>query len=367
MRAPSGWAAINELRALGSGAIAQTVKNRGRSKVVVDTVYRILVGRCAHRTERAWLVQKIMDGAEFDDLVAAVAATDESVDRMTAQMRSAAQARLRKDFERDDAESAGLASARVVFMHIMKTGGTSLSKLCSTWSPRGRSRIHLYIDDLLLMPPPLLARLDFVGGHIPYEALDLIPGRYSTVTILREPLSRAISHYLTLRGSGPPYENLTLDEFTASEVYHVPSSNYQARQLAHRIGVTSAWVSYSPYARLPATRSSDYPVQSLFDSTPIGGTDAELLERARRNLARIDFVGVTDDLNSLAAEMAQCFNVPRIDVPRLNRSRPFDSRQLTDAVRRRLENRNALDLELYQLARAQRPVPRTRPDSYPEI
>jgi hypothetical protein len=78
---------------------------------------------------------------------------------------------------------------------------------------------------------------------------------------------------------------------------------------------------------------------------------------ARRNLAGIDFVGVTDDLTSLAAEMAQCFNVPLIDVPRLNRSEPFDI-QLTDAVRRRLENRNALDQELYELARAQQQVRR---------
>ena len=361
MTALSGWAAINELRAFGSAAMARTVKNRRRSKIVVDTVYKILVGRCAHRTERAWLLQRIMDGAEFDDLVAAVAATDESVDRMTAQMRSAAQARLRKDFERDSEGSAGLATKRVVFMHMMKTGGTSLSKLCSTWTPPGRSRIHLYIDDLLLMPPALLARLDFVGGHIPYEALDLIPGSYSTVTILREPVSRAISHFLTLRGSGPPYQDLTLDEFTSSDVYHVPSSNYQARQLAHRIGVTKAWISYSPYARLPATRATDYPVQSLFDSTPIGASEDELLDRARRNLAGIDFVGVTDDLNSLAAQMAQCFNVALIDVPRLNRSQPYDSSQLTEAVRKRLENHNALDQELYQLARTQPQASRAPP------
>ena len=275
---------FNELRAFGSAAMARTVKNRRRSKIVVDTVYKILVGRCAHRTERAWLLQQIMDGAEFDDLeVAAVAATDESVDRMTAQMRSAAQARLRKDFERDSEGSTGLATKRVVFMHMMKTGGTSLSETV------------LHLDPSRAIPDPPLYRRSAAHAARLVGSARLCRGPYS----LRgaRPYTRPLQHrhdtartrepgdphFLTLRGSGPPYPDLTLDEFTSSDVYQVPSSNYQARQLAHRIGVTKPG---SPIPRMPdyRQRATDYPVQSLFDSTPIGASEDELLDRARRNL-----------------------------------------------------------------------------------
>jgi hypothetical protein len=57
----------------------------------------------------------------------------------------------------------------VVLLRIMKTGGTSLSDLCSGWAtPPGRARAHLFIDYLLLTPTAMLARLSFIAGHIPY-------------------------------------------------------------------------------------------------------------------------------------------------------------------------------------------------------
>lgn len=45
-----------------------------------------------------------------------------------------------------------------------------------------------------------------------------------------------------LRKSGPSYENLTLDAFASSDDFHSAASNYQARQLAHRIDVSGAWI-----------------------------------------------------------------------------------------------------------------------------
>lgn len=262
---------------------------------------------------------------------------------------------LTRSILRDDFEAGGLppVSPRVVFLHIMKTAGTSLSDLVSGWVPPGRSKVHASLDDLVMLPQPLLARLQFLAGHLPFEALSLIPGRFTTVTVLRDPAARALSHYAELVNARPAYEHLTLDEFVSSEVYDVPSGNYQARHLALRIGLRDAWVEFSPYRRYldaGGTIGEGNVLASLFDSTPLFMSDDELLDAARTNLASIDHVGLAEDLASLAREIAAVFGADFSSVPRLNVSKGFDRSQLSDDVRRRLDERTAVDRELYELA-----------------
>jgi len=255
----------------------------------------------------------------------------------------------------DDFQTGGPppVSPRLVFLHIMKTAGTSLSELVSGWVPPGRSKVHASLDEVVMLPRPLLARLQFLAGHLPFEALSLIPGRFETVTVLRDPVARAISHYAELVNSRPPYEHLTLDEFVSSDLYDVPSGNYQARHLALRIGLADAWVEFSPHQRYldaGGGLSEANVLASLFDSTPLFMSDEELLDAARKNLAAIDHVGTAEDLPALARDLATIFGAEFSAVPRLNVSRGFDRSQLSPAVRRRLEERTAVDRELYSLA-----------------
>jgi hypothetical protein len=338
--------------AMMRGALLASVLRRRDTNQLVNTVFRTLAGRYPDSSERAALVAEVAAGAGFDDLVASVLETSAAAELTVDRLRPALQSQLHVDFESSSDRDLRNPPTRVVFLHIMKTGGVSLSDVCAGWSPPGRSRVHLYVDELVLATPASIARLSFIAGHIPYEALDLVPPGYWTLTMLREPVTRAVSHYLALRGSGPPYDNLTLDEFVSNEVYDVPSGNYQARQLAHRIGIADAWISYSPVQRLRATGGdrTDYPIQALFDSTPIAASDDDLLVRARRNLATIDFVGVTEDLESAADRLARLWGRPGAPVPRLNVSPPFDPRELTASIRKRLEARTAVDRVLYEEA-----------------
>lgn len=315
-------------------------------------MFRVLVGRYPTAAERAQLMRRAVDGADFDDLVTQVAGIEQSVDRTIDRSMAAWLARLRWDWDRSAPGGDGLPGARVVFMHIMKTGGTALSERGAEWAGYGRSRVHLSLDDLLLMPPAGLSRLAFIGGHIPHEALAVIPGKFRTATVLREPVARAISHFVQLVRTGPPYDTLTLDEYASSDAYQAVSSNYQARQLAHRISLADAWITYSPYERLEdlGATSARLPVQSLFDSSPLSVGDAELFETARRNLAEVDFVGVNEDMTPVAAQLAGCFGASADHVPQRHVSPAYDRTQLTAPVRRRLEERNGVDRELYELA-----------------
>jgi hypothetical protein len=356
MRLPHRQAILEQAHRLGGTAPGRALATGRESKLVVNTMFQVLAGRYPGPAQHARLIQRSAEGASLDELVAEVAGVEAAVDRTIDRIRPALQARLHWDYERGQPGADELPQTRVVFMHIMKTAGTSLSELCSGWVAPGRGRVHLYIDDLLLTPPAMLARLGFIAGHIPFEALEIIPGRFQTVTVLREPIARAISHYSTLRRSGPRYEDLTLEEFAFSDLYRSAAGNYQARQLAHRIDVSEAWISFSPYARLRAlaegAAGTELPVQGLFDSTPIDISDDELFETARCNLARINVVGVTDDLQTVADEVASVFKTSVKAVPREHISPPFDRSQLTDRVRKRLEQSTAVDRELYAQARS---------------
>jgi hypothetical protein len=235
----------------------------------------------------------------------------------------------------------------------MKVGGTSLSDLFQRWVGVDRSRVHIFVDDLILTPPLLLSQLRLLAGHFPYEALSFVPDPYSTLCVLREPVARTLSHYSELRSARARYRDLPLDEFVFNEEFDVPSGNYQARQLAHEIGLADAWRSYTPEEGLRAAGADPeqaYPVQALFDSTPLQFDEDTLLHRARANLARIDFVGVTESLDSVGGAVARLFGTTPERPQRLNVSVPIDRRDIDRRILRRIEGRTAVDRELYEAA-----------------
>ena len=107
-------------------------------------------------------------------------------------------------------------SRPLVFLHIPKTAGTSLvAALIDTLHPRtvigGFDRVlfgdyddFTSFDEALRrevhLSPDTLAAADLISGHIAYSSLrQRFPGA-QFVTVLREPISRLLSHWLYWRG-----------------------------------------------------------------------------------------------------------------------------------------------------------------------
>jgi hypothetical protein len=199
------------------------------SALVVDTAYRALIGRSASPEEQAMVRQRAVQGLEFADLVTELAASDAGADVAMARSLPAIRSVLRRHFANGDPPAA----ERLVFLHIMRAGGTSVSELLQGAVGADRSRVHLFLDDLVLTASPILAHSCVLAGHIPFAGLALIPPPYSTVCILRDPLARPLSHFSPLQTVRDEYRHLSLDEFVFSDRFDVPSGNYQARQLAH--------------------------------------------------------------------------------------------------------------------------------------
>lgn len=325
--------------------------NRPRdAALVVSAMYRSLTGREPDERERAELLARAAQGRDFAALAAELQASPPGIDLALARTPVALRQQLEADIEEHGTEPG---TARVLYLHLMKTAGTSLSRLLDQWAGPGRARVGLPLDDLLVMSRPQLGRLRAVAGHFPYEVVGLLGRPFQTATVIREPVGRTLSHFQEVRRQHDPEGNLTLDEFVHSEVYAVPSGNYQARQLAHTIDLDQAWISYSPMQRyLQAGGQPDqpYPLQALFDSTPIFLSDGDLHKLASAHLAQIDVVGVTEDLDTLVARLAGLFGAPSAETPRLNTTPPGAHPDLTAALRRHIERRTEVDRELYEQA-----------------
>lgn len=329
------------------------LRRRRDASIVVAAVCRTLTGREPSPAERAELLTGVAQGLDFEGLVADLLATPEAMDRTAGTGLQAVRRMLERELEAGG-EVAGSGMPRVVFLHIMKTGGTSLSHLLEQLAGSSRSCISVPLDDLLVMSTPRLKQVRAVSGHIPYEALGLLPGPFQTITVLREPVERTLSHYREVRRTAGVPGELTLDQFLADDRYAVPSGNYQARSLAHTVDLAGAWITYSPTSRYLQTGGREdqpYPLQSLFDSTPVALSDDQLLERAAANLSSVDLVGVTESLDGLGRRLCRLFGAPETSLAQLNVSEHTGSRDLPTHTRRLIEQRTAVDRELYELAR----------------
>lgn len=323
-----------------------------KGDLVAELLYRVIVGRPASRAERDELRRKARGGAELMDLAHEMKATEEGARVVIHGVPPALRTYLRAQFDAATGESE---QPRLVFLHFMKVGGTTISDTFTGWFPSERTRVHLFLDDIALAPPQMLANLRIIAGHIPFNALALIPGPYQTMTLLRDPFSRTISHFTHLKEVNPQYRDLTLERFVLDEEMDALSGNYQARQLAFDMRVASAWRDHNP-EHVVAVRGADplatpLPLSSLFDSVPMDLAGEELLAKASANLEKIDIVGVTDHLQAAVWKAAELFGRDPEPVGRLNASKPEARPDIDSRLSREIARRTEIDQELYEQAK----------------
>ena len=108
----------------------------------------------------------------------------------------------------------------------------------------------------------------------------------------------------------------------------------------------------------PFPPEHQYPLQSLFDCSPLALTGDDLERVALRSLSEIEFVGVTEHLDALYREVAErVWSVD--DPPVLERENPSHDRprRATVSVKlvRRIEEMTVVDHALYEEARRRAP------------
>lgn len=128
------------------------------------------------------------------------------------------------------------------FLHVMKTAGTSFAHQVNTnfavdeIYPRPDSTNHMEeywkLKELTALGPEDRERIRAYHGHFPYLAADLV-GADTTLTILREPVERTISHLRHCERHFAQHHGKPLEEIY-EDPWHGPLlfRDYQVKQFA---------------------------------------------------------------------------------------------------------------------------------------
>jgi AraC-like DNA-binding protein len=228
---------------------------------------------------------------------------------------------------------------RFFFVHIMRTGGTTLEQqLRRAFSraevypdpdvdfPGGDIMHHLEVSYLLGLPPERFRSIRLFYGHFPFVATDMLGNGFVTLTLLRDPVERTISLLRVLREQRAAWHGLTLEQMY-DDVNMFPRLIHN-----HQTKLFSMTVADDP--------------QSYRDEITI---DRTRLELAKQNLARIDLIGLTEQYGEFLAMLRRRFGWPLSEETRMNAAGGAPEEQ--SDLRRRIAVDNAIDIEFYAYAR----------------
>jgi hypothetical protein len=220
----------------------------------------------------------------------------------------------------------------LIFLHLMKTGGTTLFRLLRQNFPQQltfhytQEKPGKRLEDLYHLSQAERDRLKFLHGHIHYGFHEQFnqPCRY--VSIIRNPINRVVSLYYFIHQN--PNRNLpeasrcqTLRDYLDSNPFGI--DNDQTRRIAGSI-------------------SNHYP---------FGQCDSELLDVAKQNLRKFLVIGVTERFDESLLVLKYALGLEKILYYRFNEnSRKPKLEDIDSHDLKRIQHYNQLDTALYQFA-----------------
>jgi hypothetical protein len=224
------------------------------------------------------------------------------------------------------------AGPHVVFLHIGRTGGTTLGRILARGLPRGSvytvdsARVEGSLAELARMPEADLRRLRLVRGHASFGVHELLPPPVTYVTLVRDPVHRLLSHY----------------HYVLTRPYHELHAEVTRRGLSFA-GYVSSGIS-------PELDNWQTRVLAGAVDLPIGACGPETLERAKANVEQ--WFAVAGPLERFDETLVMCrralgWKLAPSFAPRNAAPGPRHRADLSPADLEAAVSRNELDLELY--------------------
>jgi hypothetical protein len=248
--------------------------------------------------------------------------------------------------------SLSMGRRTIVFIHLQKTGGTSLRVMLERQFPADR-RCPVLWDKLHLLSVAELGQYDFFAGHFDRSSLRFIPrDDIKTVALFREPRARLISFYRFLR-SHPVGDEFAGDhlirlasEATAEEFFERPELRHYSAVNNHYLVALSSSFSWFDQNRTSMSR------EKL----------SQLLHDAKLQIRSLTAIGITEQFEQSVALICKSLDVtptPSIEAVHVTDKLPeMDSRfrqvgtvTMTPRLASAIEDLIAYDDELYRFAK----------------
>lgn len=247
---------------------------------------------------------------------------------------------------------AGTPQGTVVFVHIPKAAGSSFTAFLQSHFPKNVSLVNTYWEVLRKQPLVHLSQYRLITGHFGFNLTNALDAPF-VITLLRDPVDRACSTYEYLRAYYQQNPPVTFGDPDIDEI---------ARQW--RVAVNQPFEHFFE-SELPVVRASvfDNPQARQFAlDSPYELTDLSsslLRQIALSRLPKFDVVGCQEAFEaSLTVTCRRLgWSLPNsLTYPRTNAT-PAESlvvrRSLSPTLRRKIEHRAEIDMELHALAMEQ--------------
>jgi hypothetical protein len=226
---------------------------------------------------------------------------------------------------------------RYFFVRMQRTAGAALRRRlvnhfgeAAVYPIRGVDgtdpmKLRVSIDLLLERLAARGGEIRVITGHFPLCTTELIDGRFTTLTLLREPVERTLSYLRRHREFKPSDRHRPLEEIYDDPMhFHGAVHNHMTKMLSLR---------------------PDEMVAGMLTHVEF---HRDLLERAKEALAGIDAVGLQERFEDFCAELSARFGWRLGDPETVNASVPVEA---PASLRARIAEDNAFDVELYEFAK----------------
>lgn len=225
---------------------------------------------------------------------------------------------------------------RIFFVHVMKTGGASFRRHLE--ANLGADRVYpdsavepdLLIANVSAMPLLEIGddrwdRIDAVTGHLPFYVSQVLGKPFITLTVLRDPVERTISYLKHCRKYQEQHRGMALEDIYDDPWYYpMLIWNHQVKVFA-----------------LQPSDGVDTVMEPLL-------IDQARLDIAKENLRKVDVLGLHDHYDEFLATALERLGWSHLDLPDWHVSEPED---VSDRLRRRIEEDNAMDVAFFDFAR----------------
>lgn len=221
------------------------------------------------------------------------------------------------------------------FVHVMKTAGMTFNThIRANFAPEETypgpddttGVDYWVINNLRAAVAERRDRVRIWRGHFPYFVTGLVPEAI-TLSLLREPVARTVSLIDQHRRLNAP--DATLEEiYEDPKVFERTVHNHQTKIFAMR---------------------DDDGINAWTQSIPL---DEERLALAKRRVLDVDLLGFQEDFDRFLDELVRRWRWRIEPVERVNAAEQRAT--ISESFRRRIEQDNAMDMELYDYARTHR-------------
>ena len=241
------------------------------------------------------------------------------------------------------------------FLHVHKTAGTSLREILRRSAPTAFCDARTW-PELFALGTEELDRFEVFAAHVGPAISELLPRPPRFLTLLREPLARALSHFHQIRRNPEHvlHARLVAESWDFEAMLDDPEGatylcDYQTRFLGSDFDVRRVRREVAP-ARWAAE------TVRLSRLRPLAADGEIALERACRRVEAFDFCGISEWFPAALALLERRLGLlPTTDPPRLNaldeESRSTLANGLSARSRDRFAERNERDAVLYHHAR----------------